>query len=101
MILKLREAHISNLEKARQDEGFPDLETETIVSLTARLIFDMHMCYGNNRTLSGISLILCIFFVRTIFTWLNTGTLGQYHMINFEIMGINFAFDHRVMISFE
>ena len=32
MILRLREAHISNLEKARQDEGFPDLETETIVS---------------------------------------------------------------------
>ena len=32
MILKLREAHISNLEKSRQDEGFSDLETETIVS---------------------------------------------------------------------
>ena len=48
MILKLREAHISNLEKARQDEGFSDLETETIVSLTARLLFDKHVY---NKTL--------------------------------------------------
>ena len=32
MILRLREAHISNLEKARKDEGFSDLESETIVS---------------------------------------------------------------------
>ena len=96
MILKLREAHISNLEKARQDEGFPDLETETIVSLTARLVFDMHVCYGNNRNLPGILLILHIFFVCAIFIWLNTGiivTLGQYHMINFETMGINVAFN--------
>jgi len=31
MILRLREAHISNLEKARSAEGVTDLEAETIV----------------------------------------------------------------------
>ena len=31
MILRLREAHINNLEKARSAEGVSDLEAETIV----------------------------------------------------------------------
>ena len=91
MILRLREAHISNLEKARQDEGF-DLETETIVSaymyMGHFIIMITIIMIVSYSLFSSLTVICSYIHMCNIITWLRhlylTVISLTIHLFNFH-----------------